>query len=160
MSSIEIREAKADDWRIVRDVRLASLQDAPFAFGSSYERARNYDEQTWRSRLTNPDNPTFLAFDGDEVVGIDGVFTNENEHHLVAMWVSPRARRSGVGAALTQVVLDWAAARGARRVVLGVAQGNEPAQRLYERLGFELTGRSEPLHSDPSRSVFQMLREL
>jgi len=76
------------------------------------------------------------------------------------MWVAPEARRSGVGAALTKAVMDWAAARGAQRVLLGVAENNEAAQRLYERLGFKLTGRSEPLHSDPSRRVLEMSCEL
>ncbi|HEY7024747.1 MAG TPA: GNAT family N-acetyltransferase [Candidatus Limnocylindrales bacterium] len=160
MKKVEIRQQTADDWRVVREVRLAALQDAPFAFGSTYESARRYDEATWRSRLSNSDNPTFLAFDGERAVGMDGVYLHEGEHTLVAMWVAPSARRSGVGAALTRAVLDWATARGARRVLLGVAEDNGPAQRLYERLGFKLTGRSEPLHSDPSRRVLEMAREL
>ena len=93
-------------------------------------------------------------------MGIDGVYVEDGEHHLVAMWVAPDARRSGVGAALTQAVIDWVAARGERRLLLGVAEDNEPARKLYESLGFLLTGNSEPLHSDPSRLTLEMGLEL
>ncbi|HEY5519753.1 MAG TPA: GNAT family N-acetyltransferase [Candidatus Limnocylindrales bacterium] len=157
---IEIRRATEDDWQIVRDVRLAALQQAPFAFGSTYERERHFDEQTWRARLGNPDGPTFLAFDKDVAVGIDGMYIEEGEHHLIAMWVAPDVRRAGVGAALTRAVIDWVAARGEEQLLLGVAEDNEPARRLYESLGFRLTGNGRPLHSDPSRLTFEMGLEL
>ena len=153
---IEIRRATEDDWQVVHDVRLEALQQAPFAFGSTYERERHFDEQTWRGRLSNPDGPTFLALDRDVPMGIDGVYAEEGEHHLVAMWVAPDARRSGVGAALTQAVIDWVAARGERRLLLGVAEDNDPARKLYESLGFRFTGHAEPLHSDPTRRTLEM----
>ena len=154
--SIEIRRATEDDWQIVRDIRLSALQQAPFAFGSTYERERNFDEQTWRARLSNPDGPTFLAFEGDAVVGIDGMYTEEDKRILVAMWVAPGARRGGVGKALTRAVIDWVAARGEERLLLGVAEENEPASRLYESLGFRFTGNAEPLRSDPTRKTLEM----
>lgn len=153
---IEIRRATEDDWQILRDVRLAALQQAPFAFGSTYERERNFDEQTWRARLSNLDGPTFLAFDGDAVVGIDGLYTEEGKRILVAMWVAPDARRGGVGKALTRAVIDWVAARRDERLLLGVAEDNGPARRLYESLGFQFTGKAEPLHSDPTRKTLEM----
>jgi len=113
-----------------------------------------------RGRLSNPDTPTFLAFDGDQTVGIDGVYTENGDRILVAMWVAPGARRSGVGAALTSAVCEWVKAQGDRRVYLGVAEDNEPARLLYERLGFRMTGRSQPLHSDPTRQSLEMALDL
>ena len=153
---IEIRRATEDDWQVMRDIRLTALQQAPFAFGSTYERERDFDEQTWRARLSNPDGPTFLAFDGDRVVGLDGLYNDDGRLILVAMWVAPGARRAGVGRALTRAAIDWVAARGDQRLLLGVAEDNEPARRLYESLGFQLTGKAEPLHSDPSRLTLEM----
>jgi ribosomal protein S18 acetylase RimI-like enzyme len=134
--------------------------DAPYAFGSTYERERNFDERTWRDRLSNPDGPTFLAFEGGVPVGIDGVFSQDGVPYLVAMWVNPRARRSGVAAALTEAVIDWARARGAERLVLSVAEGNDLARRVYERVGFRVTGRTEPLGSDPTRQTVEMALDL
>jgi hypothetical protein len=89
--NVTVRRATVDDWEIVRDVRLAALQEAPYAFGSTYARERDFDEETWRGRLSNPDGPTFLAFDGDTAVGIDGVHTEDGDRILVAMWVAPSA---------------------------------------------------------------------
>ena len=155
---VSIRQASEADWQTVRAIRLAALQDAPYAFGSTYGRELGFDEETWRSRLRNPDGPTFLAFAGDQAVGIDGVYTARGEPVLVAMWVNPTRRRCGVASALTEAVVEWARARGARRVLLGVAENNDAARRLYERLGFALTGEAEPLQSDPSRLVLEMER--
>jgi len=158
--AIEIRQATEDEWQTLRRVRLDALLDAPYAFGSTYERDAAFDEATWRSRLSNPENPTFFALIDGEVVGMDGVWTNDGETNLVAMWVAPRARRAGVAAALTHAVIDWAAARGVRQVVLGVAQNNDAARRLYEKLGFTFTGEAEPLMSDPSQLVLEMKIEI
>jgi ribosomal protein S18 acetylase RimI-like enzyme len=157
---ITVKVATEDDWQQVRNVRLAALEEAPYAFGSTLQRELGFDQETWRARLRNPDGPTFLAFRDGAVVGLDGVWMNEGELMLVAMWVDPAARRSGVATTLTQAVVDWAKARGAKRVTLGVAENNDAARRLYERLGFTLTGEAEPLHSDPSRMVLEMERPI
>ena len=158
---IEIRRATEDDWHVVRDIRLAALQQAPFAFGSTYQRERDFDEGTWRSRLRNPDGPTFLAFDDETPIGIDGIFTTENgDRHLVAMWVDPTARRQGVGVVLAQAVIGWARGVGAPRLLLGVAEDNAPAIALYESLAFKFSGKREPLRSNPNHSVLEMSLEL
>jgi ribosomal protein S18 acetylase RimI-like enzyme len=62
--------------------------------------------------------------------------------------------------ALTNAVCDWVKAQGDKRVFLGVAEDNAPAIRLYERLGFTMTGRNAPLHSDPSRRSLGMALDL
>jgi ribosomal protein S18 acetylase RimI-like enzyme len=46
----------------------------------------------------------------------------------------------GVGGALIDAVLDWTRSRGARRVLLDVAEGNQAALALYRRKGFVSTG--------------------
>ena len=61
--------------------------------------------------------------------------------------VDTEARRSGIAAALIEAACDWMRARGAPRVVLGTAQKNEAAQKLFERLGFR-------------RTMIEMTREL
>jgi ribosomal protein S18 acetylase RimI-like enzyme len=53
--------------------------------------------------------------------------------------VDQRGRRNGVGTALVEAAADWLREHGAPRVVLGTAQRNEGAQRLFERLGFRRT---------------------
>jgi ribosomal protein S18 acetylase RimI-like enzyme len=60
------------------------------------------------------------------------------------MWVEPRARGKGVGRALGQAVIDWAAAKGAPSVRLAVNEQDAAAPALYRSLGFVDTGRREP----------------
>jgi GNAT superfamily N-acetyltransferase len=48
-------------------------------------------------------------------------------------------RRLGVATALVNAAIDWLRSRGAPRVVLWSADGNQAAHRLFERLGFRRT---------------------
>jgi RimJ/RimL family protein N-acetyltransferase len=47
-------------------------------------------------------------------------------------------------------VLQWARSGSVERVKLWVTDGNAPAQRLYQRFGFEQTGVRKPLPSNPA----------
>jgi ribosomal protein S18 acetylase RimI-like enzyme len=60
-----------------------------------------------------------------------------NEGWIGGMGTLPAYRRRGLGeSALTEVLME-ARARNARSVRLEVIEQNEPARRLYEKLGFE-----------------------
>ena len=154
-----IVRATEDDWERVRDIRLRALADAPFAFGSTFEDERERPESMWRGRLANRDDATFLAVDEDRAVGLVSVFFEDvGRAHLVSMWVSPEARREGVGWALVDAAIRWAAQNGAATVELWVTESNEPARMLYERCGFAFTGRRQPLPSDPTLDELEMRR--
>ena len=53
--------------------------------------------------------------------------------------VAPEARSTGVGTRLIEAAATWIAERGVPRVMLGTAEKNRDAQRLFERLGFRRT---------------------
>lgn len=56
---------------------------------------------------------------------------------LFDLFVDPDARRGGVGRALVASALDVAKDSGAGSMSLDTAVDNEPAQALYEEMGFE-----------------------
>jgi ribosomal protein S18 acetylase RimI-like enzyme len=61
--------------------------------------------------------------------------------HLVAMYVSPRVRRNGIGRLLIQEFVTYARqVPGLEQINLSVVTSNEPARRLYESMGFETFG--------------------
>ncbi|WP_241827900.1 GNAT family N-acetyltransferase [Actinopolymorpha singaporensis] len=170
---VVVRQVGPDDWREWRAVRLAALEEAPWAFGSTLAQARTFGEDEWRRRLTG--FPCYLAdLPGVAAspVGMSGAFIEDPEPgelglwqggttvELVSMWVGPAARGRGVGAHLVAAVVDWATRTGAARVHLWVTDGNDPARRLYERCGFVPTGERGPLPSDPSLNEIGMVREL
>jgi ribosomal protein S18 acetylase RimI-like enzyme len=156
-----VREAKADDWELVRDIRLAALREAPTAFGSTYEREAAFAEEDWRARF-RPDRVTFLAdVPGVSPAGIaGGLEEDQGTVELVSIWVSPAARGHGVGEALIEAVTGWARSRGYAAMHLWVTVGNPHAQALYERLGFSATGERQPLPSDPALEEIGMRRVL
>jgi GNAT superfamily N-acetyltransferase len=158
----EIREAGADDWQAMRDVRLAALRDAPQAFASTYEREVAFTEADWQRRIAG--GGSFLAYApelGTAPAGIAGGFEiAPGTIELVSMWVSPQARGHGIGQALVQAVVGWARARGATRVHLWVTEKNGHARLLYERCGFQATAERQPLPSDPEVTEIGMARPL
>jgi GNAT superfamily N-acetyltransferase len=150
--SVTVARVSASDWRIVRDIRLQALRDAPSAFASSFAREAEDDDAAWVQRVETA--AWFVAreeTDQWEAVGlVAGIIDRETGGpHLVSMWVDPRVRGRGVGLALVDAVKEWAAS-GADQLILWVADGNGSARRLYERCGFRDTGRRQPLPSDPS----------
>jgi ribosomal protein S18 acetylase RimI-like enzyme len=61
--------------------------------------------------------------------------------------VAPEAQRLGVAGALVETACEWCRSVGAPRVMLGTAERNDRAQRLFTRLGFR-------------RTMIEMTREL
>ena len=64
-----------------------------------------------------------------------------DEAELLTIAVSPAARGLGLGGALLVAVETRAAAAGARRLFLEVAESNRPARALYQRAGYAAVGR-------------------
>jgi RimJ/RimL family protein N-acetyltransferase len=157
-ASVELYLATAADWRVVREVRLRALRDAPYAFASTHDRESAFAEEDWLGRLTSG-SATFIARTDAGPVGIcGGLPPRDGTTELVAMWVDPAARGSGVAAKLAAAVTEWAAEQAAERIHLWVTGTNQRARRLYERLGFALTGEQQPLPSDPAVQEFGMAR--
>jgi ribosomal protein S18 acetylase RimI-like enzyme len=59
-----------------------------------------------------------------------------NDVGLFDVITRPDLRGNGLATAVTLALLDWGAEQGATRAYLQVETSNDPAQRLYRRLGF------------------------
>jgi len=64
-----------------------------------------------------------------------------DEAEILTLAVRPSARRSGLGARLVEAAVVRAAALGADRMFLEVAEDNAAARALYARAGFHEAGR-------------------
>jgi ribosomal protein S18 acetylase RimI-like enzyme len=140
---IPIRLLCAADDALYREIRLEALRLSPEAFGSTFE-AENAQPLSWFSERLQSGAKIFGAFHGSEIgseiVGLAGLRLNRStkEAHkglLVSMYVRPEARNSGVGQRLVETILEYARGR-AELVQLSVVRENQPALRLYSRLGF------------------------
>ncbi|MEP7379270.1 MAG: GNAT family N-acetyltransferase [Chloroflexota bacterium] len=147
MSPVDIRRIAPTDWALLREMRLASLTDAPEAFGQRYENAASEPEAEWRSAArassSGDRRAWFIARRGEGAAARDVGLVQARRRPpgdclLFSMWVAPAARRSGAGRLLVNAVAAWAAGWGGKRVVLWVFGANEGALRFYQRLGFKL----------------------
>ena len=76
-----------------------------------------------------------------------------DEAEILTLAVRPAARRSGLGGRLVEAAVVRAAALGAERMFLEVAEDNVAARALYARAGFVEAGRRRGYYarSDGSR---------
>ena len=151
---------------LFKAVRLRALQDSPTAFSATYANESQLTDDDWVKRVAqwnSETSTTYLALDAGRACGIaGGMFDKEDEAgaHLLSMWVAPTHRRLGIGRMLVDAVITWARARNVRTMQLLVTSNNDSAINFYQRLGFTLTGRTEPYANDPALSNFEMIRSL
>lgn len=74
--------------------------------------------------------------------------------------VRPAFRRRGVGEALLGAAASWAKPHDFGTLLLWVTESDDPARRLYGRLGFTPTGARQPLPSDPAQPEIELSRPL
>lgn len=134
---ITVRELGLDDWRTWRDLRLAALAEAPHAFHSRLADWVGAGEHEWRDRLRAPGRYLVAELHGRPCAQVVAVPPDpDGIADLVALWVAPHARGTGVADALIAAVSEHAVGWGARRLALYVVVGNERAAALYRRHGF------------------------
>jgi GNAT superfamily N-acetyltransferase len=158
---MEVRRLAAGEGERIRDLRLRSLQDAPYAFSSSFEREQDRTAEDWEELAGGA--VVFVAVESDEWLGMVGAYVPDHSPDAVGIWgtwVDPAARGQGLGRLLMNAAVEWAHDRGATRVDLSVTDRANEARLLYERLGFTPTGERQPLATDPTRVEIFMTRPL
>ena len=138
---MEIREFTEADWDqvwpIVREI-VQAQETFPYDPSMSEQEAHDI----WIERA--PD-VTVVAVEGDRVLGTGKMGTNRpgpGSHVSTASFmVAADSRGRGVGSALCRFALAWASERGYAGMQLNaVAESNQAAVELYERLGFAIVG--------------------
>jgi len=105
----------------------------------------------WFRRLLGRD-----AAQGD-VIGFGGMWVISGEAHISIVAVHPNYRRQHFGEVLVNRLLHRALVLGADTCVLEVRAGNEAAQRLYIKYGFEVTGRRKKYYRDNAEDALIMI---
>jgi mycothiol synthase len=100
--------------------------------------------EDWERGWVSFPEGTFLALADGEIVGCAGLQRDDDrpdraEHSLTAVRRDWRGR--GVAKALKQATIAWATGNGLRELYTWTQRGNEPMQRLNERLGYVVRSR-------------------
>jgi ribosomal-protein-alanine N-acetyltransferase len=123
---------------IIRPLRESEI---PALAAAIEEMSAAQFENRWREQESGWRELMVAELDG-ELVGTVSVrqLPVAEAMHLFALEVAPPWRRRGIGSAIVRHVLDEARRRGLRSVYLEVRVDN-PARRLYHRLGFRRVGK-------------------
>jgi ribosomal-protein-alanine N-acetyltransferase len=108
----------------------------------------------WRARLLRlfgSEKSTALP-----VLGYVGFWLVAGEAHISTIAVHPDTRGQGLGELLLVQVIDDALTWDANFITLEVRVSNYAAQRLYEKYGFERTGRRRGYYSDNREDAWIM----
>ncbi|GAA1142155.1 GNAT family N-acetyltransferase [Ornithinicoccus hortensis] len=150
---LHLHRVAAGDWASHRDLRLQMLREAPDAFWTTYEEVADRTEQDWRASVTGAACVLQARSADDTPLGTLGILPEgyaddvpfaQGSVNLIAMYVVPAARGSGVGDLLMAGARELTLELGRRRILLEVTSSNAAAIRLYERTGFRFTGATTP----------------
>lgn len=93
------------------------------------------------SLLASPGSFGLLVSRGAAPIGFLLGRAVAGEAEILSLGILPEARRRGAGRALVAAAIDHAAAAGATRLFLEVAEDNRAARALYDTAGFRRVGR-------------------
>jgi RimJ/RimL family protein N-acetyltransferase len=142
---ITTRRIQSGEAELFKKLRLLSLQDAPYAFSSSYESALRRTDVSWREQAERTaqgmDRATFISFSDEEPVGMAALYRLENQAdvgELLQVWVAPEYRRKKVAKNLMDAVFTWAGENNFRKIIASVRWENARAIQFYLKYGFLL----------------------
>lgn len=127
---------------------MASLADAPDAFGQTVGQIRSRADAVWqqaaRRSAQGNGRSWFIAVADQQAVGvIQGRRRPPATLLVFSMWVERRYRRRGLGGALIDHVEAWAHAWDGHKTVLWVLKVNRDAIEFYRDLGFEVVSEGD-----------------
>lgn len=164
MLSGVVTRIRAGQWRILKDVRLRALEDAPYAFGTTLAEGQERTDRDWedmaRDHATLLDRAYFMAYVGDNPCGMAGCYrTAPDTVMLTAMWVAPEFRGQKIGEQIVRAVIKWAREGGATTLEAWVSEDN-PARFFYQKIGFKETSLTEPLRSNSKIQMVLIRRDI
>jgi putative acetyltransferase len=144
--TVRVRPAvPADAGRLVALAAAVASEPEGWLLADARWRSESEERRYIRALQRHPDAALFVAeLAGGELVGRLSLMRDPHpsSKHVADLGVMVAAghRRLGVGTALMAAAEDWAGSAGVAKLELHVFPHNEPAIRLYEKLGYAREG--------------------
>lgn len=125
-------------------VEPASLRDAPHLaklHGASFH--RGWGEGEFETILSQRNTLAHRLRLRSKTIGFAVSRIAADEAEILSIAIAPGHRGRGLSRELLLTHLGHLAGRGVRTVFLEVEENNQPARRLYDRVGFAIAGRRE-----------------
>ena len=145
---LSIRVLDESDAPIYQELRLNALKTNPEAFGSTYEREKQFSLDMVAERI-KPSIDKFVlgSFNNSGSLVGTATFVRESnikiahKGNIYGMYIAPEYRGQGLGKALMRELLKKASQlEGLEQINLTVVSNNQSAKKLYESVGFEVYG--------------------
>jgi RimJ/RimL family protein N-acetyltransferase len=175
-SQISIEYAKPEDaeaiMRLKRAAWLAAYPNTQYKVSRDdiekkfTEKDVTEGSQNWRKGIETEQEGgyrrTFVARADRQVIGFTSPTIEEGQRRIGQLYVVPEVQGQGIGSRLLQMALDWHGEN--ENVYLHVVVYNENAISLYDRFGFEKTGKEFPEELDEEKGIkllpeIEMLRK-
>ena len=112
------------------------------------------------SELKNPLSLWLVAMEGERLAGYIGSQSVLGESDMMNVAVHPDFRRRGIAEALVLELARALKEKGNHSLSLEVRQSNEPAKKLYEKLGFEQVGLRPNYYRNPREAALILKKVL
>ena len=119
-----------------------------------------WSENSVRGELQNPLSLWLCAVCEGRVIGYVGSQTAAGESDIMNVAVHPDFRRLGVGEALITALCEKLKEQDISALLLEVRLSNLPAEKLYEKLGFQTVGIRPNYYFHPREDARIMRKEL
>lgn len=143
-----VRQIRQSEWPLIEDFLYEAIY-VPEGFEGVVPRSTIYDDPKCRAAFEGfgalPDDRAVVAEVDGKVVGACWARTTDEYGHIddktpsLSISLYKKYRGQGVGAAMMRALLDELRDAGYARASLSVQKEN-PALRLYERMGFRIVG--------------------
>lgn len=139
-AELQIREMRPEDAKAAAELEAACF-------------SQPWNEATFREYASHPDICYLTAWDGERLVGNCGVRNIVGEGEITNVAVAADYRGQGLAQRLLKALLDRGTQMGITAFTLEVRDGNEPAIRLYESLGFVQEGLRRNFYENPKEDA-------
>jgi ribosomal-protein-alanine N-acetyltransferase len=119
-----------------------------------------WSKELFEEELRRPLAHYFVVEVEGQVAGYMGYWQAPEEAHIINLAISPEFRRKGLGQAMIDRCVEFAAKRGSRIATLEVRAGNQAAQALYEKCQFRFIAIRKQYYSDNLEDAIVMIREI
>jgi len=135
-------------------VRRATSVDIQWVSDADQNFPHPWPDKDWQQ--LGPDLFCFLAESSKGPVGyaLFRHLQDDEQTHLLKIYISPQWRRTGVAELLFEASLS---ALGVKEVFLEVGETNLAAQRFYEKIGFNKLHLSKGFYSDGENAWLMLL---
>ncbi len=143
---IQIREMQFDDLDQVMEIENACFS-VPWT------------ETGFFTFLIRNDTLFLVAEEDEKIYGYCGIVMVPDEGDITNIAVEKSMRKRGIGKMLMEALIEESAKRGVNKIYLEVRASNEPAIRLYEKMGYVVNGRRKNYYDDPKEDAILMMHE-